>query len=168
LSAINGLQFGLDGEDSRTLYAGIGRRMPLSVNSPTGSTSTTFFNSLPDPDKDLTGLGFVAKTGRDIRNRPDGSIVSPAFKSDSSQRSEAMRDANTEAKVVTKLAPFLDQSADYPAHIKRHQDGLQRRILDRDRIIENDHHTIASKSLKRAAVLEDDLADSLMVIPQQR
>src|SRR5262249_8852116 len=38
----SGHQFGFDGEDSRTLYATIGRRMPFSSNSPTGSTVTAF------------------------------------------------------------------------------------------------------------------------------
>jgi hypothetical protein len=40
LWAINGHQFSLEGEESRTLYASMGRRMPLSVNSATGSTLT--------------------------------------------------------------------------------------------------------------------------------
>src|ERR1700758_4971191 len=40
--ANSGHQFDLDGEDSRTLYAGIGRRMPLRVNSPMASTITAF------------------------------------------------------------------------------------------------------------------------------
>src|SRR5262249_44995057 len=39
--AKSGHQFGLDGRDFRTLYACIGRRIPLSANSPTGSTKRT-------------------------------------------------------------------------------------------------------------------------------
>ena len=40
LYAKSGHQFGFDGEDPRTLYATVGRRIPLSANSPTGSTVT--------------------------------------------------------------------------------------------------------------------------------
>jgi hypothetical protein len=39
-----------------------------------------------------------------------------------------MRDADPEAKVVTKVAPFFNQAADRRPHIERHQNGLQRRI----------------------------------------
>src|SRR4029077_8553112 len=129
-----------------------------------------FLDGLPHSraDEDLTGLGFIAKPGRDIGHCPNRGIIEAAFKSDRAERRKAMRDADPEAKVVTKVAPFFDQSADCRAHIERHQGGLQRRILDWDRIIENDHHDVASKSLQRAAVFENDLADSLMVVAQQR
>jgi len=42
LSAKSGHQFGLAGNGSSTLYVIIGRRMPLSANSPTGSIVTAF------------------------------------------------------------------------------------------------------------------------------
>jgi hypothetical protein len=40
---------------------------------------------------------------------------------------------------------------------------LECRVFYRHRIIEDHHYAIASKSLKRAAVFEDDLADSRMI-----
>src|SRR5215469_9363394 len=79
-----------------------------------------------------------------------------------------MRDADSVAKVVTKVAPSFNEAADCRAHIERHQDGLQRRTFDLNRIIENDHHAVASKSLKRPAVLENDVTDSIMIVAQQR
>ena len=44
---------------------------------------------------------------------------------------------------------------------------LECRAFHGDRIVEDDHHAIAGKSLKRAAILDDDLADSCMVVAQQ-
>src|SRR5215510_7094667 len=42
LWANSGHQLGLESDASRTLYAVMGRRMPLSANSPTASTVTPF------------------------------------------------------------------------------------------------------------------------------
>ena len=46
--------------------------------------------------------------------------------------------------------------------------GLQRRVLYRDRIIEDDHHTVSCVTLKCAAVLDDARTDCLMVLTQER
>jgi hypothetical protein len=46
--------------------------------------------------------------------------------------------------------------------------GLERRVFHRDRIVENHHHAIASKSFKRAAVFDDDLTDCRMIVAQER
>jgi hypothetical protein len=45
---------------------------------------------------------------------------------------------------------------------------LKRGIFHRDRIVEDDHHAIASKPLKRAAVFDDDLTDCRMIVAQER
>src|SRR6516225_1213963 len=117
-------------------------------------------------DEDLGGFGFIAKTRRNVRDGPDRCVIPATLKSNRSQRCKPMRDADPEAEVMAEVAPFFNQPADCRPHIERHQDGLQRRILDWDRIIENDHHPVAGKSLKRTAVLEDDVTDSIMVVAQ--
>src|SRR5262249_26925920 len=128
----------------------------------------SFLNGLPNSwaDEDLAGLGFIAKTRRNVRDGPDRCVIPATLKSNRPQRCKPMLDADPKTNDMAEQTPFLHQSFDSDAHIERHQDGLQRRILDWDRIVENDHHAVAGKSLKRAAVLEDDLAYSFMVVAQ--
>jgi hypothetical protein len=56
-------------------------------------------------DEDLTRLGFVAKARSDVGNGADGGVVEPAFKPDSAQRCEAVRNADAETNLVPKAAP---------------------------------------------------------------
>jgi hypothetical protein len=44
--------------------------------------------------------------------------------------------------------------------------GLERRVLHGHRIVENDHHAIASVAFERAAVFDDDLPDRRVVVAQ--
>ena len=45
---------------------------------------------------------------------------------------------------------------------------MQRRIVDRHRIVEYHHHAVAGIALQRAAVLDDDFADRRVIVAQQR
>ena len=119
-------------------------------------------------NEDLTGLGFIAKSRGDVGYCTDRRVIPAPLKSNGSKRCKAMGDADPEAEVMTEVAPFSNQPADCRPHIDRHQDGLQRWVLDGNRIIEDDHHAVASKSLKRAALLNDDLADGRMIVAQER
>ncbi len=49
-------------------------------------------------DEDLSGPGFVAKTRGDVRHRPDSGVVETALETDGAKSSEAVRDADAEAK----------------------------------------------------------------------
>src|SRR5262249_45367766 len=68
-----------------------------------------FIDGLPNAraDKDLTGLGFIAQAGGDVRDSANCRIIPPTLESNRSQGRKAMRDANAEAKVMAKIAPFL-------------------------------------------------------------
>ncbi|HMF21012.1 MAG TPA: hypothetical protein VKG24_02660 [Pseudolabrys sp.] len=59
-------------------------------------------------DQDLTGLGFVAKTGRDVRDSTNCRVIPATLESNRPERGKAMRDADPKAKVMAKVAPFLD------------------------------------------------------------
>src|SRR5262249_54101940 len=118
-------------------------------------------------DQDLTGLGFIAKSGSDIGYCSDCGIVEAALKSNRAARRKRMCYSDPETKVVTKRAPFLNDPIDCFAHVESHEDCLECRVFYRDRIVEDHHDTIASKTFKGAAVLEDDLADGCVVIAQQ-
>jgi hypothetical protein len=59
-------------------------------------------------DEDLTGLRLIAKARGHVRDSANGCIIPATLKSNRPQRRKAMRDADPEAKVVTKVAPFLD------------------------------------------------------------
>jgi hypothetical protein len=114
----------------------------------------------------LTGLSFIAQSGGDIGYCSNRGIVEAALKSNRAERRKTVCYPDPEAKVVTEIAPFLNHSPDFSAHIKRHQNGLERRVFHWHRIIENDHNAI-SKSLKRATVFDDDLTDCRMIVAQQ-
>jgi hypothetical protein len=49
-----------------------------------------------------------------------------------------------------------------------HQDGLERRVLHRNRIVEDDHHAVASVTFKRAAVFDDFLANGCVILAEHR
>src|SRR5262249_9387069 len=76
-------------------------------------------NRLPNAraDQDLTGLGFIAKSGGDIGYCSDCGIIETALKSNRAERRKTMCYADPEAKVVTKITPFLNHSSDCGAHI---------------------------------------------------
>src|SRR5262249_37641676 len=97
-------------------------------------------------DEDLTRLGFVAKSGRDIGDRPNRRIIVAAFEANRAERRKSVRYANTKAKVVTEQTPFLDHCSNGGSHIKRPQNGLERRGFHRGRIVEDHHHAAATKS----------------------
>jgi hypothetical protein len=71
-------------------------------------------------DEDLARYGFITKTRRDIGNRTNGSVIPATLRTDRSKRREPMSDANPKAKIVTRVAPPFDQSADCGPHIGCH------------------------------------------------
>src|SRR6516162_3365794 len=118
-------------------------------------------------NQDLSRLGFITEPGSDIRNRANRGVVEPSFKPNSAKGGKSMRYADPKAKIVTQQTPFLDHCSNGGSHIQCHQNGLEGRVFHGHRIVEDHHHAIASKALKRAAVLNDDLADSRMVVAQE-
>jgi hypothetical protein len=62
--------------------------------------------------------------------------------------------------VVPEPTPFLRQCANSITHFERHQHGLERRVLDLDRIVEDDHHTVANVPFEH-----DDLRDARATRP---
>jgi hypothetical protein len=65
-----------------------------------------------------------------------------------------VRYADAEANLVPEAAPDFRQCFDGVTQFKRHENGLKRRVLDRDWIVENHHHAIASVAFERAVVLD--------------
>src|SRR5262249_12673689 len=96
-------------------------------------------------DQNLSGLGFVAQSGRDVGHGPDGGVVEASLEADRTQRRISVCDADAEPDIVPKPTPFLGQGVNAAAHFEGHQHGLQRRVLDRHRIVE-DHHSPAYRS----------------------
>src|SRR5262249_28964376 len=80
------------------------------------------FNRLPNAraDQNLTGLGFIAKAGGDIGYCSDRGIVEATLKSNRAEGCKTMCYPDPEAKVVTKIAPFLDHRSDCNAHVESH------------------------------------------------
>ena len=101
----------------------------------------------PRTNEDLSWLGLIAKPGGDVRNGPDGGIVKSALEADSPKRSKPVRDADAEANVscpqrrhVSVKAPMASRTSSAMS------DGLERRVLDWHRIIEDHHHAVTSVS----------------------
>ena len=63
--------------------------------------------------------------------------------------------------------PRFRQGSDSVTHFEGHEHCLQRRVLDWNRIVEHDHHTVASVAFECAVILDDDFADCRMVVAQQ-
>ena len=121
----------------------------------------------PRTDKDLTGLGLIAKTRGNVGYRPDGGIVKSALEADGAERSKAVRNADTEANLMPQATPGFRQRSDCLTYFKGHEHSLKRRVLYWHRIVENHHHAVTSVAFERAVVLDDDFADSRMIVAQQ-
>src|SRR5262245_2134138 len=117
-------------------------------------------------DQDLPGLGFIAKPRCDIGHSADRSIVKSAFKADSAERGKSVRDPNAEANIVTKFAPLLDQLSDGRSHINRHPYGLESGVIDRNWVIEHNHHAVTGIAFKRATILVYDPTNCRMIFMQ--
>jgi hypothetical protein len=68
---------------------------------------------------------------------------------------------------VPEPAPFVRQCSDGAAHFEGHVDRLERWVLYRHRIVEDDHHAVAGVAFESAAVLDDDFANRGVVLTQQ-
>src|SRR5262245_54129636 len=60
-------------------------------------------------NQDLSGLGFVAKTRRDIGYRSDCGVIEASLKANCAERSKSVRDTNAKAKLMSQPPPFLCQ-----------------------------------------------------------
>ena len=90
--------------------------MPLSLNSPTGSTLIALLDRHQDPrtNEDLPGLGFVAKPRCNIGYCADRGIVESAFKANCTECGKSVRNPNAEANVVAKFTPLPNQLLRWP------------------------------------------------------
>ena len=64
--------------------------------------------------------------------------------------------------------PLLRQRPDGVTHFERHQHGLERGVINRNGIIEDDHHAVARVTLKCSAILDNALTDGRVIIAQKR
>ena len=91
-----------------------------------------------------------------------------SLEADGAERGEAVRNPDAETNIVTPPTPRFGQGSDGVTHFERHQHSLESRVLYRHWVVENDHHAVASVTLKRAAVLDDARSECLMVLTQDR
>ena len=112
------------------------------------------------------GSRLVAEPGRDVRDAADGRVVGPPLEPDPAERRVALGDPDAEAEIVPAPAPLLLQLRDARAHRDRHPHGALRRVVARDRIVEEHHQPIAGESLERALEPVDQVAERGVVLAQ--
>ena len=141
--------------------------IPLSANSPTGSTFTASSTAISTRGLIRICPGLASRKAETRHwTRPDGGVVEAPLEPDGAERRKPVRYADAEANLVPEAAPRPRQCSDCVAHFKRHQDRLERRVLYRHWIIEDHHHAVAGVAFERAAVLDDFLADCRVVVAQ--
>ena len=69
-----------------------------------------------------------------------------------------MRYTDAEAYLVPEATPRLRQRSDSLPHFKRHEYRLERRVLDWNWVVEDNHHAVAGVPFERAVILDDDFA----------
>ena len=104
----------------------------MSVNSPISSASAEILDRREGlgVDQDLAGLRLAAQPRREVHHRADRRVVVAALEADLAERGVAVRDADAEAELVAELAPFDGELRHRVAHLDRHADGAQRRLVD--------------------------------------
>ena len=82
----------------------------------------------------MSGLGFVAQSRGDVRHGPNGGVVEPALEADCAECSEAVRDTDAKANLVSQAAPVCGQGSESGTQFKGREHRLERRVLHRHRI----------------------------------
>src|SRR5262245_16294302 len=117
-------------------------------------------------DEDLATLGLAAQSGSQIGDGPDGAVVAAPLEPDGAEGGVALRDPHPEAEIPAPLAPACGQLGHAVAHAESHAQGALRRVGNRERVVEEDHHAVAREALEGPLVLEDQVAHGLVVFAQ--
>jgi hypothetical protein len=116
-------------------------------------------------EENLPRDSLVAQAGGDVRDAPERAVVVASFEADAAERRVTNRDSGAQTQVITPFPPTLRTDADALSHRQRKLGRLELRLLDRRGVVEEDHQTVASEVLQRAAVPSDELARRLVVLP---
>ena len=117
--------------------------------------------------KNLPRLGLGRESLREDDDIADRAVVVAAFETDATERRVPRRDPDTESELVALLLPGFGQLAEPLAHHACHTDRLQLVALDRERIVEPHHHSVAREVLEGAVVRDDELAHRPLVLAKQ-
>ena len=122
----------------------------------------------PRRDQNLAGIGLPAQPGGQVGDAADRRVVETAFVADAAQRGESLGDPDPEAEFVPDPAPPFGQLPYGVPHRQRHLDRPPGRLLDRDRVVEEDHQAVAGEALQRAPEVEDQLGPGRRDTPRAR
>lgn len=114
-------------------------------------------------DQRLALSGLAAEPGGKIRHGAERAVVVSAFETDPSQGGITGLDANAQAELDPALVPGLGQFSDPLLGEESELYGVQLVVLERDRVVEEDHDPVAGEVLKRARVARDQLSQRLVV-----
>ena len=90
-----------------TLYAVNGRLMPLSLNSPTGSTVMAFSTAIKTRGLIKICPGLASSQSRDATlDTVPMAVIEPSLKADSAEGSKSVRDPNPETNSCPSLRHF--------------------------------------------------------------
>src|SRR4029077_4458483 len=117
-------------------------------------------------DEDLPGRRFVAKARGQVGNAPDGGVIEAAGKADPAERGVALGDAHPESQLIPPPLPAVGQFLHPLAHLQRHPDGPQGRVVTRDGIVEKDHEPIAREPLQGPLEAGYEVADGTVILPE--
>src|SRR5689334_22413156 len=114
----------------------------------------------------LTSFCLCAQTRSEAAHRADGAVIETPFETNRTQRGIALRDADADAQVVTAFFPLVGELREFRLHLEGHPDRLLRRIVERHRIVEEDHDRIAREAFDRALVRSDEAAHDAVVVAE--
>src|SRR6185437_15111378 len=109
-----------------------------------------------------------AQPGRQIDDGADRRVIYTILETDASQRRVALRHANAAAKVVPALHPAERQVSDRITHLDGQSNRALWSVIAGQRIVEEDHHAVASEAIKRAFVLANQWSDRTMILGEER
>ena len=114
-------------------------------------------------DEDLSRLRLRAEARSEVHDRSHRPVIEASLETDRADSGVALRYTSAEVELITKFAPLGDELCHASSHGERHHDCTLGRVRYWHRIVEKDHHPVASKTLERAFMIEGQLAHFGMV-----
>src|SRR5690242_17942329 len=109
-----------------------------------------------------------AQSRRQIDDGAYRRVVHAILETDTTERRVALRQANAAAHVVPALCPFQCQMRDGVAHLDRQADRALWRVRTGQRVVEEDHHAVASEAIEGALVFANQWYYRTMILSEQR
>ena len=147
---------------------GAGHAFQLDLTGMFGDNGVAQSGYHPLGGQHLAALCLAAQAGGEVHHRADGRVLEATLEADLAAGREAGGDAHSESQVVPATLPLVGQPLGAVAHGQAKGHSASFGLLAGDRVVEEDHHSVAGELRECPALLEDDRTDRVVHLLQHR